>query len=117
MHSTAHALGTVADMHHGLANAVMIDHALAFNVEVAAGRFVVMAQTAGLDEATPEAFLRWLGDLKAEIGLPRSLVDTAVRPDDLERLSDVAVEDSCHLNNPRPVVRDDFRHIFLEAFS
>ena len=28
VHSTAHALGTVADMHHGLANAVMIDHAL-----------------------------------------------------------------------------------------
>ncbi len=35
VHSTAHALGTVADLHHGLANAVMIDHALTFNVEVA----------------------------------------------------------------------------------
>jgi alcohol dehydrogenase class IV len=117
VHSTAHALGTVADLHHGLANAVMIDHALPFNVEVSAPRFVVMAQAVGLDEATPEAFLRWLSDLKAEVGLPRSLVDTAVRPDDLERLCDVAVEDSCHLNNPRPVTRDDFRRIFLEALA
>jgi alcohol dehydrogenase class IV len=117
VHSTAHALGTVADMHHGLANAVMIDHALPFNVEASARQFVVMAQVAQLDDETPEAFLRWLADLKAEIGVPRSLVDTDVGPGDLERLSDVAFEDSCHLNNPRPVTRDDFRRIFLEALA
>jgi alcohol dehydrogenase class IV len=117
VHSTAHALGTVADLHHGLANAVMIDHALAFNVESSSRRFTVMAQTVELDEATPEGFLRWLADLKAEIGMPRSLLDTNVEPDDLERLADVAIEDSCHLNNPRPVTRDDFRRIFIEAFA
>ena len=86
VHSTAHALGTVADLHHGLANAVMIDHALAFNVETVPDRFGVMAQTVGLDDESPDGFLRWLADLKAEIGMPRSLVDTAVEPDDLERL-------------------------------
>jgi alcohol dehydrogenase class IV len=117
VHSTAHALGTVADLHHGLANAVMIDHALAFNVESSSRRFTVMAQTVELDEATPEGFLRWLADLKAEIGMPRSLLDTNVEPGDLERLVDVAIEDSCHLNNPRPVTRDDFRRIFIEAFA
>ncbi len=116
VHSTAHALGTVADMHHGLANAVMIDHALAFNVEAVPGRFEVMAQAVGLDDGSPEGFLRWLADLKAEIEVPRSLIDTAVEPDQLERLVDVAVEDTCHLNNPRPVTRADFERIFLEAF-
>jgi alcohol dehydrogenase class IV len=117
VHSMAHALGTVADLHHGLANAAMIDHALAFNVETSAPRFAVMAQTVGLDDASPEGFLRWLADLKAEIDMPRSLVDTSASPTDLERLIDVAIEDSCHLNNPRPVTRDDFRRIFLEAFA
>ena len=117
VHSTAHALGTVADLHHGLANAVMIDHALAFNVEAAPGRFVRLAETVGLDDPGPDAFLRWLSSLKAEIGLPRSLADTDVEPGELERLADLAFEDSCHLNNPRPVTRDDFRGIFLEAFA
>ena len=32
VHSCAHALSTVADLHHGLANGVMIDHVLRFNV-------------------------------------------------------------------------------------
>ena len=117
VHSTAHALGTVADLHHGLANAVMIDHALPFNVETSASRFAVMAQTVGLDDPSSDGFLRWLGDLKAEIGMPRSLADTGVDPGDLERLCDVAIEDGCHPNNPRPVTRDDFRRIFTEAFA
>jgi alcohol dehydrogenase class IV len=117
VHSTAHALGTVADMHHGLANAVMIDHALAFNVEAVPHRFSVMAQAVALDDDTPEGFLRWLADLKAEIGVPRSLVDTAVDPADLDRLVDVAFEDTCHLNNPCPVTHDDFERIFIEAFA
>jgi alcohol dehydrogenase class IV len=117
VHSTAHALGTVADLHHGLANAVMIDHALAFNVEAVPQRFTTMAEAVGLDDATPEGFLRWLADLKAEIEMPRSLVDTAVEPSALERLVDVAVEDTCHLNNPRPVTRDDFERIFVGAFQ
>ena len=117
VHSTAHALGTVADMHHGLANAVMIDHALAFNVESVPRRFDVMAQTVGIDDQSPAGFLRWLADLKAEIEVPRSLVDTTVEPAQLERLVDVAIEDTCHLNNPRPVTRDDFERIFVEAFQ
>ena len=49
--------------------------------------------------------------------MPRSLVDTAVDPAELERLVDVAIEDTCHLNNPRPVTRDDFERIFVEAFQ
>jgi alcohol dehydrogenase class IV len=117
VHSTAHALGTVADLHHGLANAVMIDHALAFNVETVPGRFALMARTVGIDDVTPEGFLRWLAELKAEIEMPRSLVDTTVDASDLDRLADVAIEDSCHLNNPRPVTRDDFERIFVEAFQ
>ena len=60
----------------------MIDHALAFNVEAVPERFAVMAQTVGLDDRSPGAFLRWLADLKAEIGVPGRLRDDRRRPDD-----------------------------------
>ncbi len=33
VHSCAHALSTVADLHHGLANGIMIDHVMRFNLE------------------------------------------------------------------------------------
>ena len=76
-----------------------------------------MAQAAGLDDASPEAFLRWLADLKAEIGVPRSLVDTDVRPDDLERLARRRLRGRVPPQQPAAGHPDDFRRIFLEAFA
>jgi hypothetical protein len=35
VHSCAHALSTVADLHHGLANGIMIDHVMRFNLPAA----------------------------------------------------------------------------------
>lgn len=118
-HSCAHALGTVMDMHHGLANGILIDHALAFNVEAAPDRFRDMALTVGLptgprNEAGRE-FLRWLADLKARIGIPARLSEAGVRPEHLDRLVEVAKRDGCHQYNPRPVSREDFRKILTEA--
>jgi hypothetical protein len=117
VHSTAHALGTLADMHHGLANAVMIDHALAFNVETVPERFAIISESVGLDDRSPEAFLRWLSDLKSEIAVPAGLCETDVGESQLDRLARLAFEDACHLNNPRPVSEADFRGIFIEAFA
>lgn len=118
-HSCAHALGTVMDMHHGLANGIMINHALAFNLPVAPRRFQDMAMTIGLqaEAATGPgaAFLRWLEGLKARIGIPARLSEAGVRPEHLERLVEIAVRDGCHQYNPRPVTREDFREIFQKA--
>jgi alcohol dehydrogenase class IV len=116
VHSTAHALGAHVDLHHGLANALMIDHALTINVEVVPERFAVMADAVDLDDPSPEGFLRWLADLKAEIGVPRSLLDTEIDPGDIDRLVELAVQDTCHLGNPVAVSPSDFEAIFARAF-
>jgi alcohol dehydrogenase class IV len=115
-HSLAHALSTVADLHHGYANGLMIDHALPFNISSSAERFHVMAGVVGLKHPSPEAFMDWLRDLKKRVGIPATLAEAGV-PRDIDRLSDLAVQDTCHLNNPRPCTRDDFRRIFNAAFS
>jgi alcohol dehydrogenase class IV len=117
VHSTAHALGTAADLHHGLANALMIDHALAFNVETVPERFAVMAEVVGLADRSPAMFLRWLADLKHEIGVPAGLAGTDVGAHRIDALARLAFEDACHLNNPRPVTQGDFHGIFVEAFT
>lgn len=115
-HSCAHALGTVVDMHHGLANGIMIDHALAFNTEVSAARFARMAQTVGLADASPKGFFAWLGELKAKVKVPARLRDAGVKREQLPKLVEVATDDGCHPNNPRAVTRADFEKIFEEAY-
>jgi alcohol dehydrogenase class IV len=115
-HSCAHALGTVADMHHGLANGVMIDHALAFNAEVAADRFRRMAVTIGLADPGAKSFLAWLTDLKKKVGVPARLRDAGIKEDQLPELVEVATADACHPNNPKPVTKADFEAIFRAAY-
>ena len=117
VHSCAHALSTVADFHHGFANGVMIDRALAFNLETSADKFARMADVVGLEEHTGEAFLDWLRALKARIGIPENLRAAGVDRAELDRLSLLAFQDTCHLNNPRPCRQEDFRRIYAEAFA
>jgi alcohol dehydrogenase class IV len=126
VHSCAHALSTVADLHHGLANGIMIDHVMRFNLPAATAKLAELAYVArvpdgvaGSDEARAQAFVRWLGTLKAELGIPATLSAYAgarrVSTQDIPRLVEVAVDDTCHKTNPRPCTADDFRRIFAEA--
>jgi hypothetical protein len=116
VHSLAHALSTLADLHHGYANGLMIDHGLPFNVPTSSDRFKVMAQVVGLKHDSPQAFMDWVRDLKARVGIPATLAEAGV-PRQIDKLSDLALQDTCHLNNPRPCTRDDFRRIYTTAFG
>lgn len=109
-HSCAHALSTVCDMHHGLANGIMIDFVMAFNKPVCREKFKVMAQVVGAKD-----LVAWLTGLKRSLGIPRGLSKAGVRKEHLPRLVDVAVADPCHQLNPRPVRRRDFEKLFAQA--
>ena len=126
VHSCAHALSTVADLHHGLANGIMIDHVMRFNLPSATEKLAELARVArvrngdaGSDDARAHAFVAWLRELKRRLGIPATLTayeaPRRVTRDDIGRLVDVAVADTCHRTNPRPCSADDFRRIFTEA--
>jgi len=126
VHSCAHALSTVADLHHGLANGIMIDHVMRFNLHAATPKLAELARVAkvpggdsGSDETRARAFIDWLGKLKADLGIPAKLSDYAgarrVSADDIPRLVDIATADICHQTNPRPCTSDDFRRIFADS--
>jgi len=117
VHSTAHALGTAYDLHHGLANAVMIDHALRWNVEAVPERMADLAEAARLDQRDAAGLLGWLASLRREVGLPPGPAAAVGPTPDIGRLSTLAAQDGCHLNNPRPVTEADFVTIFTAAFA
>jgi len=126
VHSCAHALSTVADLHHGLANGIMIDHVMRFNAPAASAKLAELARVArvqggdsGSEAARADAFVAWLARLKSDLGIPAKLSDHAatrrVTPDDIAKLVEIAVADTCHQTNPRPCTADDFRRIFAAA--
>lgn len=114
VHSCAHALGAVCDLHHGLANALMIDTVLAWNAQAVPAKFDELAHVCGV-AGGGAAFVPWLRQLKAQIGIAGTLADHGVQPEHLPRLVEVASRDICHQTNPRPCTPADFERLFREA--
>ena len=114
VHSCAHALGTVCDLHHGLANALMIDTVLAWNYEAAPEKFDELAHVCKVSGGGA-AFVPWLAQLKSRVGLAGRLKDHGVKPEHLPRLVEIATANICHLTNPRPVTAADFQRLFEQA--
>jgi alcohol dehydrogenase class IV len=114
VHACAHALSAVKQLHHGLANALMLEPVLRFNASAAPAKFAEMARVTGAG-TTADDLLRWLADLQQRIGLPRRLGAVGVTAADLPLIADVASRDSCRLTNPRPCSRDDFERLLHET--
>ena len=114
VHSCAHALGAVCDLHHGLANALMIDTVLAWNYDAVPAKFDELAHVCGV-AGGGAAFVPWLKALKASIGLDGTLSTHGVMPEHLHRLVEIASADICHQTNPRPCTSADFLQLFEAA--
>ncbi len=113
VHSCAHALGAVCDLHHGLANALMIEPVLRFNLRTEPAKFAELAHAVGVSGAA--AFLPWLAKLKQQIGIAPSLSAVGVTREQIPALVAVAEKDICHQTNPRPCAREDFVRFFEQA--
>ncbi|MEQ9440634.1 MAG: iron-containing alcohol dehydrogenase [Cyclobacteriaceae bacterium] len=115
VHSMAHPLSSLLDMHHGLANAICIPYGLRFNIEGFEDRFAAMGQVMGLFAPTGDAVIQTLLNLNRKIGLPTRLGEAGVIAAHIEELATLAEEDFAHPNNPKPVSREDFVQLYTEA--
>lgn len=113
-HSCAHALSTVCDMHHGLANGMMLPFCMDFNERAVPEKFRRIELAAAIPEGQ---FGVWLRHLKGDVGLPEGLSQIGVTEDQIEDLVAVAMKDPCHQLNPSPVSEEDFRNMFILALD
>ena len=114
VHACAHALGAVCDLHHGLANALMIDTVLAWNHEVVPHRFDDLAHVAGVSGGG-FALIGWLKHLKQRIGINGGLAAHGVTQEQFPRLVPLAAKDFTGATNPRPATEADYERLFMQA--
>jgi len=124
VHACAHALGGKYGIPHGLANAIMLDIVMDFNVEEVPLRFLMVADAMGINvngkdpvEAGREA-VQAVRDLKADIGLTDSLKDFDIPEgrEELMPLVELAAADSQISYNPRYLEEEDILNLYLQAF-
>jgi alcohol dehydrogenase class IV len=114
VHACAHALGAVCDLHHGLANALMLDTVMAWNFEAVPAKFNELAHVCGVSGGGA-ALVPWLRQLKTRIGITGTLTSHGVTATHLPRLVEIATQDICHQTNPRPCTPADFERLFKAA--
>jgi alcohol dehydrogenase class IV len=114
VHACAHALGAVCDLHHGLANALMIDTVLAWNREAVPAKFDELAHVAGL-AGGGAAFVPWLRSSRPASASPAGWPRMASREDQLAQLVPLAARDFTGGTNPRPATEADYERLFRQA--
>ena len=103
----------MCDLHHGLANALMIEPVMRFNLKAVPDKFAELAHVVGAGSA--DAFVPWLAALKTRIGIATGLGVVGVRREQIPAMVKIAQKDVCHQTNPRPCTAADFTHFFEQA--
>jgi 4-hydroxybutyrate dehydrogenase len=106
-HSLAHPLSSINGLHHGTTNGVLLPYVLEFNRETSEDRLRDLGCAMGMDVArqpasqAAEAAIHRVRELLKEVGIPEHLSELGVRREMIGALASKAMEDACHLLNPR----------------
>ena len=122
-HSLAHQLSGIANVHHGLACALMLPPQMAFSLPGAIERYARIAQALDPSYTASESSrqraeraVTAVRQLMTDIGLPLRLRDVGVTAEMLPELAQNACQDLNWTTNPRAVSPDDLRQLYEEAF-
>jgi alcohol dehydrogenase class IV len=116
IHALSHPVGALYDTHHGLTNAVFMPYVLAFNRKAIDERIARLAAYIGLKPRF-RAFLDWVLELRAAVGVPHTLAGLNVGDDQVDRVVAMAVKDPTASGNPVPFDKRAARTIFRRALE
>jgi alcohol dehydrogenase class IV len=111
IHSMAHALSTHKDLHHGLANALMMPAGLRFNMNSVSNKIHSIEKHIEIDQPLSDYIL----NLTKKIGLPTNLFSQGISVSDIDILAKLAYADGCHQCNEVTVTEEDFKNLFKET--
>jgi alcohol dehydrogenase class IV len=122
VHALAHPLGGHYDIHHGLANAILLPVVLKKNLKYAEEKYALVANAMGIDtrgktkaeaaELVPER----IENLIRELRIPTKLSHVGVRREDIPSLSVDASQDLCMMTNPEKYGTAEIEAIYRDAF-
>ncbi|MBN2316342.1 MAG: iron-containing alcohol dehydrogenase [Sedimentisphaerales bacterium] len=118
-HSLSHPLSSEFGVQHGLANAIALPAVVRFNGESDSAQYERIAKALGCAESAdnPAASVAdFLTEFNRSIGITQHLRDLNVPREKLSELAVKAIEDGCHLSNPRQCTEDDMLRLYEEIW-
>jgi alcohol dehydrogenase class IV len=121
VHSLAHPLSTMAGLHHGTVNGILMPPVLEFNRLESEERLRDLAVAMDLDishlrtDEAASAAIERIRRLLKEVDIPDRLSLLGIRREMIPALAKKAMEDACHLLNPRPCTEADMIALYERA--
>lgn len=121
VHGMAHPMGSLFDVPHGVANALLLPTIMEFNMPACLNRYPEIAKAMGIDvsgmtkEQASQAACDAVKDLAIKVGIPQHLSELGITAEDIPALAQQALEDVCTPGNPRDVTLDDIKALYAKV--
>ena len=119
VHSMAHGLGALYDTPHGVANAIILPTVMEYNKDAVGEKLRDVAKAMGVSgtenmskEEYQKAAIDAVKKLAEDVGIPKDLKNI-VKPEDVDFLSQSAMDDACRPGNPRDPKFEEIKELFL----
>lgn len=121
VHGMAHPMGSLFDIPHGVANALLLPTIMEFNLPYCIDKYPRIAEAMGVDtagmskEEAAKAAVEAVKALSVKVGIPQHLSEIGIKESDIPTLAEQALADVCTPGNPRPVTIDDIKALYAKV--
>ena len=121
VHGMAHPMGSLFDVPHGVANALLLPTIMEYNIPAAKAKYREIARAMGVnvdgltDDEAAAAACKAVKDLALEVGIPQHMTELGITEADIDRLADQAFADVCTPGNPREVTLADIKALYRQV--
>lgn len=121
VHGMAHPMGSLHDIPHGVANALLLPTIMEFNMPTRIEKYGVIAQHMGVDTTgmTPEeaaqAAVDAVRELSIRVGIPQHLSEIGITEADIPALAAQAITDVCTPGNARDVTEAEIIELYKKV--
>ncbi|MBL0868811.1 lactaldehyde reductase [Pectobacterium carotovorum] len=123
VHGMAHPLGAFYNTPHGVANAILLPHIMAYNADYTGEKFRNIAVAMGVKDAAEmpiaqarEAAIHAVRQLSHDVDIPPRLRDVGVREEDIPALAQAAFDDVCTGGNPRDTNINEIKALYRSIY-
>ncbi len=121
VHAMSHAAGGHFEIHHGLANAIILPYVMEFNLQARPEKFATIAGLLGVNTAglstrqAAEAAVAAVRQFNGDLGIPAKLGEAGIRAKAIPSMAKTAMTSGNVAVNPRRTTLRDMERLFAAA--